>query len=81
MQNINREIKLTLENTEELYGQALALTDFEPDNNQVSNLLAATLRQIRKNSGEDPYKLLTSFPEAKQIVIDTVKQLQEESKQ
>lgn len=80
MQDINREIKLTLENTQELYSSALELTDFEPDNNQVSNLLAATLRQIRKNSGEDPYKLLTSFPEAKQIVVDTVRELQEESK-
>lgn len=79
---LNNEIKLTIENTERLYNMALEITDFEIDNNQISNLTAATFRTIRNNSGGtvNPYSIITSFPETKAVVVDIVKNLQEEAK-
>lgn len=81
-EHLNNEIKLTIENTERLYVYALEVVDFKPDNNQISNLMAQTFRTIRENSQDevDPYKIVTSLPEVKELIIEIVKQLQEEAK-
>lgn len=78
---LNNELDLTISNTEVLYRQALEVTDFEPDNNQISSLLASTFRTIRQNSGGhmDPYGIINSLPETKQTIIKIVKRLQDEA--
>lgn len=50
---IERNVVLTLENTEALYKYALDISDFDIDNNQVSNLTASILRQINKDGHTD----------------------------
>jgi hypothetical protein len=78
--DLNREIELTLENTYDLYQLILAVTDYNIDNNQISNLTAQTLRKIRETSSVDPYDVITSMPDTKELVLSIVKQLQEEAK-
>lgn len=46
------EIQLTIENTESLYKQALAVTDFNWESDQINDLANATFEQIAKNGGE-----------------------------
>lgn len=78
---LNNELKLTIENTQELYTAALEVSDFEVDNNQISNLTATTFRTIRSNSGGsvDPYSIITSMPDTKAVVVEIVKGIQEEA--
>lgn len=75
------EIRLTIANTEELYKEALQITDFVLDNNQISNLMSAALRQMQKNGSEWP-QMLTDLQirEIKEAVRDEVYGLQEVAK-
>lgn len=79
--HLNNELKLTIENTQELYTLALEMKDFEVDNNQVSNLTAAAFRTIKQNSGGsvDPYSIITSMPATKAVVVEIVKGIQAEA--
>lgn len=80
LDHLNNEIELTIENTFELYTIAREVTDFNIDNNTISNLTAATFRTIRQNSGGsiDPYDIITSMPDTKKVVVETVKRIQAE---
>lgn len=82
LEHFNNELELTIENTYELYQLALGVTDYDIDNNQVSNLTAATFRTIKQNSNGtvDAYSIITSMPDTKELVVKVVKQLQEEAK-
>lgn len=75
----DRNVKLYLENTEELYKNALEVTDFNVDNNQISNLTLATLNRITKD-GQLENPSYEKVEKLKIITVQTVKQLQEDAK-
>lgn len=81
VEQLNNELSLVINNTQELYTAATQMTDFEVDNNQVSNLTAAAFRTIRSNtSGDvDPYNIITSMPDTKAVVVEIVKGIQQEA--
>ena len=69
-----RNVVLTLDNTERLYKLALEVTDFEIDNNQISNLTSAILREV-DNQYFPSYSEVQTL---KNVVANQVKQLQGE---
>lgn len=79
---LHGEIELYINNTQDLYYQALEIKDFNIDNNSISVLLAQVLRKIRQDSGNDfdPYKFIKSMPETKRELVKYVKELQEQMK-
>ena len=77
---IERNVVLTLENTEPLYRLALEVIDFTIDNNQISNLTSAILKQIEKDSGDDYFPHYSEIQVLKQVVAERVKELQDEAK-
>lgn len=81
IEHFKNEVKLTIENTEELYKYALEVVDFNYENNQISNLLSQTIRQINQNSHHMTMMSRTDKLELYPVVVATVKQLQEEAKQ
>ncbi len=80
IEHFKNEVKLTIENTEELYKLALDVVDFNYENNQISNLLSATIRQINQNSHHMTMMSREDKHEIYPLVVRTVHQLQEESK-
>lgn len=77
-----RELKLTLENTESLYKQALAITDFDWMGEQIDALYVATWAQINENAGENVAPELVTdhdMREVKDVVVATAKDLQLEN--
>lgn len=49
MEDLQREFKLTLENTETLYRQALAISDMTSSGDEINALMSATLEQMKAN--------------------------------
>lgn len=81
--NYKRELKLTLENTQDLYKQALEITDFDWQGEQIDALYVATWAQINKNAGENVApELITDHDvrEVKDVIVSTAKTLQMEAK-
>jgi len=76
---LERNVKLYLENTQALYQIALNVSDFEIDNNEISNLTSMVLRYISKDSGEDAFPSYSEIQSLKKVVVETVKQLQEDA--
>lgn len=77
-----RELKLTLENTEGLYKQALAMTNFDWLGDQVEQLYMGVWAQINENAGENVAPVLITdhdVREVKEVISSTAKTLQNEA--
>lgn len=58
-EDFKRELQLTLENTESLYRQALAMKDTSCTGDEMVALYDATVAQIKENGGEVPTPFAT----------------------
>lgn len=77
------ELKITLENTDTLYKQALAITDFDWMGEQIDALYIAVWAQINENADENVAPTLVTghdVREVKDVVISTAKTLQTDAR-
>ena len=82
MSRYKQELQTTLENTQELYKEALAIDDFDWMGEQVDRLYTDTWATINENAGENVAPTLYTdhdVREVKEVIISTVKELQEEA--
>ena len=82
MNRYKEELQTTLENTEELYKEALAINDFNWMSEQVDRLYTNTWATIKQNAGENVAPTLYTdhdVREVKEVIISTAKELQEEA--
>lgn len=72
-------LRLTIENTETLYKQALAVKDLSLEGDDITSLMANTLVQIEKDSGEpaNTSDVESEFTHQIGTVLLTVEMLQE----
>lgn len=49
MEDLQREFQLTLENTENLYKQALGISNMMSSGDEINALMSATLEQMKAN--------------------------------